>query len=103
MADAKNCRIMPTVVNDSTTGGPAVQVINACTANYIAPIVKGKASGSTFGIQVIGTTDARNEYNCSGIDSGTINGGSGNKLVRNGVQIVATGLTGTNLASGVMT
>jgi hypothetical protein len=103
LADAKNCRIMPVVVNDSTTGGPAVQVINASTANYIAPIVKGKASGSTFGIQVVGTTDARNEYNCSGIDSGTINGGAGNKLVRNGVQIVATGLTGTNLASGVMT
>jgi hypothetical protein len=103
MADAKNCRIMPVVVNDSVTGGPAVQVINACLANYIAPIVKGKAAGATFGIQVIGTTDARNEYNCSGIDSGTISGGSGNKLVRNGVQVTATGLTGTNLASGVMT
>lgn len=103
LADATNCRIMAIVQNDSVTGGAAVQVINACAANYIAPIVKGKASGATFGIQVIGTTDVRNEYNCSGIDSSCIAGGSVNKLVRNGVQITATGLTGTNLASGVMT
>jgi len=103
LSDATNCRIMPIVQNDTITGGPAVKLNNACLANIIAPIVKGKASGSTYGIQVGGTTDARNEYNLTGIDSGTIAGGSGNKLVRNAVQIVATGLTGTNLASGVMT
>lgn len=37
------------------------------------------------------------------IISGTVAGGAGNKLVRNDVQIVATGLTGTNLVSGVVT
>ena len=101
---ASNCRIMPTVLNKVVSGGPAVQLIGASTANYIAPVVLGKASGVTYGIQVTGTTDARNEYNCSGIDSACVNGGSGNKLVRNGVQITAAfTLTDTNTTSGVMT
>ncbi len=103
LSDASNCRITPTIKNNVRTGAAAVLMIDACLANYVAPIVLGKASGATFGIQVLGTTDARNEYNLTGIDSACIAGGSGNKLVRNGVQITATGLTGTNLVSGVVT
>jgi len=99
---ATNCRIMPTIKNKVATGGAAVQLIGACAANIIAPIVMGKASGSSLGVQVVGTTDDRNEYNCTGIDSSCIAGGSANKLTRNGVQITATGLSGTNLVSGVM-
>lgn len=103
LSNANNCRIQPTLKNRSVTGQAAVQLTNTCTANYIAPTVMGKASAFTIGIQVVGTSDARNEYNCSAIDSTCINGGSANKLTRNGVQITATGLTGSNLASGVMT
>lgn len=103
LANANNCNIQPIIKNRSNAAGAAVQLSGTCTANYIAPTVLGKAAGVTFGIQVVGVADDRNEYNCTGIDSATVNGGAGNKLVRNGVQIVATGLTGTNLASGVMT
>lgn len=90
--------------NPTVSGGPAVQINGtAGNASTIAPIVYGKASAFTFGVQVVGAIDARNEYNMSGVDSACISGGSANKLVRNGAQITATGMTGTNLASGVMT
>jgi Pectate lyase superfamily protein len=98
-----NCDIQPIIKNRSVTGGAGVQLSGTPLANYIKPTILGKASGTSLGIQVVGVADARNEYNCSGIDSSCIAGGSGNKLTRNGVQITATGLSGTNLVSGVMT
>lgn len=102
LENSSNCDIHAIIKNESVTGGAAVQLTNACLANKIAPTISGKASAFTYGIQVVGTTDARNEYNVSGIDSGCL-AVSTRKLTRNGVDITATGLTGTNLASGVMT
>ena len=95
--------IRPIIKNNFTVGGAAVQLSGTCTANYLQPAISGSATGFTIGIQVVGTADARNEYNCSLLDSSAIDGGSGDKLVRNSVQITATGLSGTNLVSGVMT
>lgn len=90
--------------NPTVTGAAAVQLNGTATnASTVAPTVYGKASGFTFGIQVVGAIDARNGYSMTGVDSGTISGGSANKLVRNGVQITATGLSGTNFVDGVMT
>lgn len=95
--------IRPIIKNNFTVGGAAVQLSGTCTANYLQPAISGSATGFTIGIQVVGTADARNEYNCSLLDSSAIDGGSGDKLIRNAVQITSTGLSGTNLVSGVMT
>lgn len=103
LVSATNCDIQPIIKNRSTSGGAGVQLSGTPLANYIKPTILGKASGVTIGVQIVGTADARNEYNCTGIDSSTVAGGSANKLTRNGVQITATGLSGTNLVSGVMT
>jgi hypothetical protein len=104
LTNVERSKIEPVVLNRVTSGGPAVQLLNTCVANSLAATVNGKASGVTFGYQVVGVADTRNEYNCTGIDSAVVNGGSGNKLVRNGVQITAAyTLTGTNTTSGVMT
>lgn len=102
LSTASNCRIMPTIKNRSITGAAAVRLLNTCNANVIAPIVMGKASAFTIGIQAATTTDGRSVYDCGGIDSACIAGGSANKLVRNGVQIIVTGVTGTNEARGPM-
>lgn len=104
VANSSNCVIEPILHNAThSTTAAAVQLSGTTAACRVAPLVYGQSNGYGFGIQVLGTSDARNEYNCSGIDSSTIAFGSGNKLVRNGVQITSTGLTGSNLASGVMT
>lgn len=103
LSNAQNCVIRPTLKNRAVTGQAAVQLSTAVSGCIIQPIVMGKTSAFTYGIQVVGAIDARNEYNLSGIDSLCINAGSGNKLVRNGTQITVTGLSGSNLVSGVMT
>lgn len=104
LTGASNCRIMPTVKNKITTCGAAVELLNTCVGNYIAPIAIGKVGAFPIGINVIGTADDRNEYNCTGIDSAAVATSSANKLVRNSVQITAANtLTGTNTTSGVMT
>ena len=100
---ASNCKVTPFVKNNSSICDAAVKVLGTITASYIAPMVSGSTNKVLYGIQIVGTGDNRNEYNCTGIDSTCINTGSGNKLVRNAVQITATGLSGTNLVSGVMT
>jgi hypothetical protein len=100
---AKNCEIRPIINNAGVTGLPAIEVSGASVANVIAPFVKGKSGAFSKGIDVVGTADARNEYSMTGVDSSCITGGAANKLVRNAVQITATGLSGSNLVSGVMT
>jgi len=104
MDAASNCRIEPIIINKVVTGAEGVYLYNVCAANYIAPIILGKTTGRSYGIRVNGTADVRNEYNCTGIDSGAVNGGAGQKMVRNNVSITAAyTLTGTNTTSGVMT
>ena len=103
LVNASNCRITPRLRNSAVTAAAAVQLSGTCSANLIAPVASGKANAYTLGIQVVGTADSRNEYGLTGIDSSCITGGGANKLTRNGVQITATGLSETNLVSGVTT
>ena len=103
LANCVGSDIRPILKNNFTVGGAAVQVSGTSTANYLQPAISGSSTGFSLGIQVVGTADARNEYNCSLLDSSAVSGGSANKLVRNAVQITSTGLSGTNLVSGVMT
>lgn len=100
---SRDCNIRPVINNAGVTGGVAVQLTGACASNFFAPTIKGKAGAFTKGIDVTGTGDVRSEYSVTGVNSSCIVGGSANKLVRNAVQITATGLSGTNLVSGVMT
>ena len=87
----------------NTLANAVIQFVGGCNANYLAPFVNGDPGIAALGVQFIGTTNGRNEINCTGINSLAVSGGSANKLAINSVQITATGLSGTNLVSGVMT
>ena len=101
--NCSSCDIRPLVKNYSVIlANAGVQLIGTCTANNIAPIVYGEASYVALGVQLLSTANARNEINCTGINSACL-AASSDKLQINGVAITATGLTGTNLVSGVMT
>lgn len=102
-SNTSNCYISPLVKNYQNNLDSAVQFLGNCDRNYVKPIYYGGGSvASQFGMQILGTTNDYNEFNCTGIDPTTLSGGSANKLVINGVQITVTGLTGNNLVSGVM-
>lgn len=102
--NAESCYIAPVCKNyQNTLVNATVQFTGGCNANYLAPFVNGDPSIAALGVQFSGTTNGSNEINCTGLNSAAISGGSGNKLTINGVQITATGLSGTNLVSGVMT
>ena len=102
--DAESCYIAPFCKNyQNTLANATVQFASGCNANYVAPFMNGDASSAALGVQFIGATNGRNEINCTGLNSSAIAGGSANKLVINSVQVTATGLSGTNLVSGVMT
>lgn len=62
----------------------------------------GQASRFSLGCQLVSTTNARDELNCTSLDSRCITGGSANKLQINDVPVTTTSLSGTNLVSGVM-
>lgn len=102
--NAVSCYIAPFCKNyQNTLANATVQFNGGCNANYVAPFVNGDPAIAALGVQLISATNGRNEINCTGLNSSAIVGGSANKLTINGVQITATGLTGTNLVSGVMT
>jgi hypothetical protein len=98
---AVNCTFNPIVTNYgvSTLG---VCEFTAVTRSRFAPSFTGMASGTAYGVRLLGAANGYNEINCSGMNPAAIAGGSANKLEINGVQITVTGLTGTNLASGIM-
>ena len=98
-----SCDVRPVIKNYYEVTVNAVQIAGATAGCFIQPLINGDANFYSRGINVTGTADVRNEYNCTLINSGCLNGGSAKKLVRNGVDITATGLSGTNLVSGVMT
>lgn len=97
-----NCAIFDRVSNNNNTVTSAAQ-LTASTSCKIEMSINGAANKVGIGYQLISTANNRNELNCTGINSGCINGGSANKLQINSVQITTTGLSGTNLVSGVMT
>ena len=98
-----NCDFRPIVTNYGYTLATAVvRGLNTCSRNIIGAKATGAASSLTLGVQLVGAGHSYTEVNCSGLDATAIVGGSANKLLINAVQITATGLTGTNLASGIM-
>lgn len=104
LSGALNCRISDFVANHSVvaSGGAAVTLSASCSRNVFTCLYDGAASKVTAGYNAVGVTNTFNEFNCSGLDPTGITGGSGNKLVINGTQITAVGLSGNNYASGVM-
>jgi len=102
--NAVSCYIAPFCKNyQNTLANATVQFTSGCNANYVAPFVNGDAGIAALGVQLVGATNGRNEINCTGLNSSAVAGGSANKLTINGIQVTATGLSGTNLVSGVMT
>jgi len=102
LIDSDNCDIRPLVKNYSNSILAAVQLASNCTHNYIAPNLYGASALAALGVQLVGATNTYNEINCTLINPTVLSGGSANKLNINSVSITATGLTGTNLVSGVM-
>lgn len=103
-SNATSCYITPCCKNyQNTLANAAVQFVTGCVANYVAPFVNGDAGIVALGVQFVDATNLRNEINCTGLNSSAIASGSANKLTINGIQITTTGLSGTNLVSGVMT
>lgn len=103
LSGSTNCDIKPVLKNFSVTStGAGVQLNSSSNRNSIAPIIYGGSAKIALGAQLVGTTNGYNEINGTGMEPSAIFGGSGNKLVINGVQVTTTGLSGTNLVSGVM-
>lgn len=102
MDTAKSCKIAPRVKNYGNVCQAAVRTYNAQEGNVLEAMVSGGAGKVSYGYQVIGTADARNEYRMTGVNSDCIAGGSGNKLLRNGAQVTVAGASGTNVVAGVM-
>lgn len=105
--NAVSCYIAPACKNyQNRLANAAVQFNSGCNANYVAPFANGVSLTTqaivALGVQLIGTTNGRNEINCTGINSSAL-AASVDKLQINGASITATGLSGTNLVSGVMT
>lgn len=101
--DCNFCNFAPVVKNYSTTAiSAAIRGFGTNIRNTITPIVFGANTVFPIGVQLVNNLNTYNEINCTGINSASIIGGSANKLTINGVQVTTTGLTGTNLASGVM-
>jgi hypothetical protein len=105
--NAVSCYIAPACKNyQNRLANAAVQFNSGCNANYVAPFANGVSLTTqaivALGVQLIGTTNGRNEINCTGINSSAL-AASSDKLQINSVAVTATGLSGTNLVSGVMT
>jgi len=84
----------------ATATAAAITLRNTSTRNGVRPIVTGKSGAFTCGIELIAATNTSNELNCTGINPSATT--SGYKLVINSTAVTTAGLTGTNLASGVM-
>lgn len=102
MTNTTNSRFLDHVTNYGDTAGALCQLAGGCNRNYFQVFGAGKSSAFNYGYQLLGTTNGYNELNCTGIDPACISSGSGNKLIINGSQVTSTGLSGTNLVSGVM-
>jgi hypothetical protein len=102
LSTADNCVIMDRALNNSFVSSAALQM-TASNANKLEMTCSGAANKFGLGYQALSTANGRNEFNCTGLDSSCITSGSVNKLTINGVSVTTTGLSGTNLVSGVMT
>jgi hypothetical protein len=101
---SSSCVVEDIIANPGQTPTQAaVCLINASTRNRIAPVVKGQSANKfPQGVNLMSTGNEYNEINCTGIDPAAITGGATDKLHINGSAVTTTGLSGTNLVSGVM-
>lgn len=97
---ATNCRIADNSMNYNNICQVGVKLIGSSNANKIDMVMSGGPGGMVVGVDLVADTNQRNEINATGIDSACI---TTTKVRRNGANISATGLSGTNLVSGVMT
>lgn len=103
LTNTTNSTIRPLIKNFSATLAAAgVQLNSTCLANVIEPVIYGGTSKIALGVQLVSSANARNEINCTGIDSSALAVYT-DKLQINGSPVSTTGLSGTNLVSGVMT
>lgn len=102
LSSVTNSLFMDKAINNGTTGLAVLQASN-CSRNKFEMMCSGGSAKFGLGYQGLSTGNTYNEFNCTGLDSTTINGGSANKLNVNTVQITTNGTFGTgNYASGVM-
>ena len=88
---------------NKTTAVGAVFMLGTCSRIELDCQVNGAANSTGYGYQINGAGVSLSQFNCSGLDSTSIAGGSTNKLNNNGTAITATGSFGTNnLAEGIM-
>lgn len=98
--NSNNCRIAPTIKNRSVTAAKEAVYLSGTSANCIVePIVMGKVGAFTIGVRIDGTA-LNNGVNGSGITAATC---STTKVQINGVNVVASGVSGGNTAYGHMT
>jgi hypothetical protein len=103
LSSSSNCKFTDRVSNWVNTG-KEVSITNSNRNQFSISMYGNKARAKGYNV-----TDAisdYNEFNCTGIDTAVITGGSANKLVINGTQVTVVGIAaagaGHNVASGVM-
>ena len=101
--NANQCVLKPQASNFINTLRAVVEFATGSNGNIVAAALIGGAGLVTAGYVETDNTSNFNEFNCTGLRSSVIAGGAPNKLISNGVQIIAPGpFTFNNLASGVM-
>ena len=94
------CDVRPLIKNyNVSVGGSPVTMFNTCERNHIVPIFISKANASGYGVLAVGAGHNYNHFDVTAIAPASV---TGSKLNINGVNIVATGLAGTNMVSGVI-
>jgi hypothetical protein len=96
-----DCAIADRVSNWNNTASAVLRTTSSSRLK-LDMCCSGAANKISLGYQAFSILNYYCEFNCTGLNPAPIYGGSANKLVINGVQIVAVGPTGTNYASGVM-
>ena len=102
LVNASGCNVQDIMNNPQEVAVQGAIWATGSSRNYLAPVVRGGAGVFPQGVNLIGAGNANNEVNCTGIDPAAIIGGAANKLQIGGVSVTTVGLSGTNLASGVM-
>lgn len=99
--NANQCVFNPQTSNFANALHAVVQFATGCNGNIVEAAISGNAGAVSFGYLADDATSNFNEFKCTGLRSSVV--AAANKLVSNGVSIIAPGpFTFNNLASGVM-
>lgn len=99
--NANQCVLRPQTSNFQNPLHAVVQFATGCNGNIVEAAITGNAGAVSFGYLADDATSNFNEFQCTGLRSSVV--AAANKLVSNGVSIIAPGpFTFNNLASGVM-